>query len=233
MGSPIIWGFSPPGLLSLSSNPVCLFSLFISMPRSRLPMAESPPKEDPPKRRCSTCQHFLRAADPHQLCVIHRSCNRYEPCELDSAWSSEQWDELEQRQAEIAHKIQERKDKPPAHLQCRVPHLLYHSSSRNSQTSPRWCVRQLQRPWRGYLNGWPCWRVPWVVVRRRMKKPGIIASTIRPQQSIGVILQAPWESSTSSGSSAGHPRAPCGEQWTSSEEPWRPQPQQWQPPQPW
>ena len=63
--------------------------------------------------------------------------------------------------------------------------------------------------------------------------PGAIASTIGPQRSIGVILRAPWESSTSSGSSAGHPRAPCGEQWTSSEEPWRRQPQQWQPPQSW
>ena len=54
-----------------------------------------------------------------------------------------------------------------------------------------------------------------------------------PQRSIGVILRVPRESSTSSGSSAGHPRAPCGEQWTSSEKLWRLQPQQWQPPQPW
>ena len=48
------------------------------------------------------------------ICIIHRSCHRDKPCELNSAWSLEQWDELEQRQAERARKIQERKDKPPS-----------------------------------------------------------------------------------------------------------------------
>ena len=60
-----------------------------------------------------------------------------------------------------------KKTSPLAYLQCRVPHLFHHSFS-----SPHWCVRQLQQPWRGYLYEWPCWRAPWVVVRRRMKKPG-------------------------------------------------------------
>ena len=52
---------------------------------------------------------LLPVADAHTECIIHHSCYREEPCQLDKSWTPEQWDELEQRISDYARKQDERK----------------------------------------------------------------------------------------------------------------------------
>ena len=149
--------FSPPGLFSLGSNPV-VCSPFLSLCLEHGYPWQNHQTHRRKILRSGGAQHGNTSYGQR---ILTRSTLSTDPATETSpvnwtphgfqsngmSWSNE-------RLRELARSRRERTS-PPAHLQCQVPHLFHHSS-RNSQTSPHWCVRQLQRPWRGYLNGWPC-----------------------------------------------------------------------------
>ena len=201
--------FSLPSLFSLGSNPVCLFSLFISMPRTRLPSWQNhqthrrkilqgggaQPVNTSYWRRILTSSAL--STDP----ATEMSSVNWTPHGLQSngmSWSND-------RLRELARSRRERTSSPPPassawfHIssttRCHGTARLLHTGARGSYSGHGGVIST--NGLAGECHGWSSggeWR-----------SPGAIASTIRPQRSIGVILRTPWKSSASSGSSAGHP----------------------------
>ncbi len=111
--------FSVIAFVAVCSPYFILRSLFSLLPYSPLVMAHSDgedsaaPEEKPVPPRCTACKHFLKLVDLHSTCVLCRPCTEDQPCELDTDWSPERWQEIASKRAEKEMKEKAKKAAQP------------------------------------------------------------------------------------------------------------------------